>query len=397
MSVADTKYYDILGISPTASSSEIRKAYLKLARKWHPDKNQDNPEAEEKFKEISTAHDCLSNPELRQKYDQFGPDFNEQGAGFDASDIFSSFFGGGMRRQNNQPKRTKDMQTALRISLEDVYNGVTKKMRVTRKILCKTCSGTGSKDGKGFQECGTCEGSGIKVHIQRRGNMIQQYQTVCPDCNGEKEIVPENNRCKDCKGKKVKSEAKILKVEVDKGCVEGKQIVFQGESDQMPGYETGNVVFVVTMKDHPIFERSDENLIMKKDVNLVDALTGFSFEIEHLDGRTVIVDIAPGDIINDGDVREVKNFGLPIYTRPFQYGYLYIKFNVIFPKSLNQEQIAALKAVFNSAPVPSVSEAERGVCEPYNPHRSSQNTQYSNGNAYDSDEYEERRGGCSQQ
>jgi DnaJ family protein A protein 2 len=245
------------------------------------------------------------------------------------------------------------MVTPLTVKLEDLYNGKTKKMKITRNIICKTCSGSGSKDGKPPSKCTECEGNGIKVMLRQLGpGMFQQVRTQCPECDGKGEVVLEGKRCPDCNGKKTSKETKILNVEIDKGVKEGKKIIFSGESDQEPGLETGDIIFVIQEDAHPIFKRSGDDLIMERDINLIDALTGYSFSFEHLDGRTVIIENKKGDMVKPGDIKEVPRQGMPIHSRTYESGSLFIKFNVKFPDNLNTNQISALRTVFTPTPEP---------------------------------------------
>jgi len=226
--VKETEYYERLGVTPETGVDDIKRAYKKMAMKFHPDKNPNNPEAAEKFKEISEAYEVLADENKRQMYDKYGKEGMQGGGmgGVDPFDIFSSFFGGGGGHGRSRgPQRTKDMVTPLTVKLEDLYNGKTKKMKITRNIICKTCSGSGSKDGKPPSKCKECDGNGIKVMLRQLGpGMFQQVRTQCPECDGKGEVVAEGKRCTDCNGKKTIKETKILNVEIDKGVKEGKKL-----------------------------------------------------------------------------------------------------------------------------------------------------------------------------
>jgi len=268
------------------------------------------------------------------------------------SDIFDLFNPGGMR--NRGPRRTKDLTTVVSVKLEDIYAGVSKKMKVTRDITCELCGGSGSKDKsvKSYK-CKTCEGTGVQTTMKHlSGGVYQQIRSHCSECNGAGESMPAKDRCGQCKGKKVTKEAKILKVEIDKGCPNGKKILFRGESDQEPGLETGDVIFVVKEQEHPLFQRDGDDLVMKKDIDLIEALTGFSFKITHLDGREVIIQSKPGEIIKPEDVREVEELGMPCYARTYTYGSLFIQFHVKFPTSLSSDDQDRLKQILTPPPQP---------------------------------------------
>jgi len=234
-------------------------------------------------------------------------------------------------------------------------------------LICGTCSGSGSKDGKVVSKCKECDGEGVKVMMVSLGpGMYQQIRSVCPLCEGRGEMIPEGKRCKDCQGKKTLRDTKIVMVEIDKGVREGKKIVLQGEADQEPGVETGDIVFVVQEEPHDLFKRSGDDLIMEKDIMLIDALIGHSFKINHLDERPVVVDIKPGDIVKPGDFKECPGLGMPVYTKPYEFGSLFIKFNIVFPDSLSNQQMDNLKSIFNPSPVPIVDEnTDRVVSKPY--------------------------------
>jgi DnaJ family protein A protein 2 len=374
--VKETEFYDRLGVDPSASIDEIKKAYKKLALKYHPDKNPGDTVAEEKFKELSEAYEVLGDQDKRETYDKFGKEGMTGGGGIDPFDIFGSMFGGGGgfggsfaaggSSRHRGPQRTKDMVSAINVTLEDIYNGKTKKMKITRNVICTTCGGAGSKDGKPMSKCKECEGNGIKVVLRQLGmGMYQQMRVECPACQGKGERVVEANRCNNCKGGKTAREEKLLNVEIDKGIYANKKIVFSGESNQEPGMETGDIVFVIQETPHDIFKRSGNDLIMEKEISLVDSLIGYSYVFKHLDGRDVLVEIKPGQIIRPGDIREVKNCGMPVYSRTYEYGSLFIKFDVKFPTKLSLEQNEKLRSVFTpNTPVKKEGEVDHAFANP---------------------------------
>jgi chaperone protein DnaJ len=350
--VKETEFYDRLGVSPNADVNEIKKAYRKLAVKWHPDKNPGDKNAEEQFKKITEAYEVLSDPKKRQLYDEYGQDGLRE-SGFnpaDAASIFEQFFGpfgfsfGGSRRnQRSGPVRGKDVVYPLNLTLEDLYNGVTKKMKVTRNIICKACNGTGTKDGAAPSKCSTCGGSGMKITVRQSGNFIQQTQTMCPTCQGSGEMIAPSDQCATCKGEKTVQVQKVLEVEVEKGMQQGQKIVFYGESDEAPGTLPGDLIFIIKEKEHDVFKRAGKDLVMEVDLPLVNALCGFEKVIKHLDGHEIIIKTKEGEIIKPGDIREVPGQGMPIHKTPYEYGSLFIKFNVIFPDKLSSKAIAKLK------------------------------------------------------
>jgi len=353
----DTKLYDILGVSPTASTNEIKKQYKRLARQYHPDKA--GAEFEEKFKEISIAHDVLTDQKKRDLYDRYGEKgLQEGGVGAGMEDILNHIFGGGGGgmggmggmggfdnmfgfspfgmgggRRRHQRRRGEDTVHPLRVKLEDLYKGKVSKLKLRKKVLCSQCDGTGGK-GNAVQKCYSCNGNGMKISIQPIGpGMVQQVQRVCPDCQGEGEVIDPKNRCKKCLGKKVGEETKILEVRVNKGMMDGEKITFRGEGDQQPGVETGDVVIVVQQLPHEQFTRKGDNLMMKLNIGLTEALCGFKIPIKHLDGRELIISNPQGKIIEPGSSKFIMGEGMPRHRDPSERGNLFIEFEVIFPQN----------------------------------------------------------------
>ncbi|KAE8633843.1 hypothetical protein XENTR_v10002115 [Xenopus tropicalis] len=293
--VKETAYYDTLGVKPNATPDEIKKAYRKLALKYHPDKN---PKEGEKFKLISQAYEVLSDPKKRDLYDQGGEQAIKEGGmgggNFSSPmDIFDMFFGGGGRM--NREKRGKNVVHQLAVSLNDLYNGTSRKLALQKNVICSKCEGYGGKKGA-VEKCTTCKGRGVQVRVQQIGpGMVQQIQSMCSDCHGEGERINQKDRCKQCSGKKVVREKKILEVHINKGMKDGQKIMFSGEGDQEPGLEPGDVVIVLDQKEHDVYQRQQNDLIMKMNITLVEALCGFKKPIETMDGRILQVTSFPGE------------------------------------------------------------------------------------------------------
>ncbi|KAH9507785.1 DnaJ sub A member 2 [Bulinus truncatus] len=359
--MADNKLYELLGVSRNASDAELKKAYRKLAKEYHPDKN---PESGEKFKEISFAYEVLSNPEKREVYDRHGLDGIKEGGGgpgggFGGASMFEDLFGGffgfpgtaGMGGSRGK-RRGEDTLHPLRVSLEDLYNGKTSKLQLSKTVICKKCNGMGGKSGASMR-CKKCNGRGVQVQLRQLGpGMVQQLQSICSECHGEGEVIREKDRCTECKGKKVCNETKILEVHVDKGMKDGQKIPFRGEGDQQPGVEPGDVIIVLQLKEHEVFTRRDADLFMEHNVSLTEALCGFQFIVKHLDGRDLLIHNKPGEIIAPGKSKMVAGEGMPRYRNPFEKGDLYINFNVTFPENnfATPDQIKVLESLLPARP-----------------------------------------------
>lgn len=344
--VKETGYYDLLGVKPTATADELKKAYRKLALKYHPDKN---PNEGEKFKAISQAYEVLSDQKKRDIYDRGGEQaIKEGGADRDfhsPMDIFDMFFGMGGGRDRRGPAKGKDVVHPLKVSLEDLYNGAVRKLALQKNVVCPKCEGRGGKKGA-VENCGNCRGTGMQVRIQQLGpGMVQQIQTVCSECQGQGERIAAKDRCKNCNGKKTTRERKILEVHIDKGMKDGQQIRFTGEGDQEPGLEPGDIVIVLDEKEHPVFTRHGIDLAMRMELELVEALCGCQRTIETLDKRMLVIHTLPGEVIKNGEVKCVLSEGMPTYKNPFEKGRLIIQFSVNFPKDgwLPTDQIEALE------------------------------------------------------
>jgi DnaJ family protein A protein 2 len=396
--VKETDFYDRLEVAPDASQEEIRKAYRRKAVKLHPDKNPDDPKAADRFKELGEAYDVLSDEEKRKVYDRYGKEGLSEGGyqSRSASDIFSAFFGGGSifdilhggRPGSAGPQKGEDIVSALNVSLEELYNGKTQKMAITRNVLCNKCNGTGTKTGKQADKCAGCEGRGVRVVMRQMGMFIQQSQMVCPECQGRGDQVKEKDRCTNCKGKQVVKDRKVLEVAIEKGMRENQRLTFSGESDQAPGMEPGDIVFVLKQREHETFKRAGNDLVMEKAIKLIDALSGLVFSFKHLDGRNVIVRTQPRTVINQGDVLTIMEEGMPVHKRPFQKGNLYVKFSVIFPlpEQISPPQAALLKQALPPCDPPPAADpdSENVTLTPVAPNMGPGSSS-SHGDAYDED------------
>lgn len=371
----NSKYYEVLGVLKSATPDELKKAYRKAAIKNHPDKGGDP----EKFKELAQAYEVLSDPEKREIYDQYGEDALKEGMGGGGAshnpfDIFESFFGGspfggsgfgGGSSRGRRQKQGEDVVHPLKVSLEEMYTGVSKKLSLSRNILCPKCKGKGSKSGASSR-CSGCQGSGMRVSIRQLGpGMIQQMQHVCSDCRGSGETISDKDKCGQCKGSKVVQDKKVLDVNVEKGMQHSQKIVFQGEADEAPDTITGDIVFVLQLKEHPKFKRKGDDLYIEHTLTLAEALCGFEFMLKQLDGRQLLLKSSPGEIIKPGQYKAVNDEGMPVYQRPFMRGRLYVHFNVDFPDSgsLSTEQRKTIETVLPPRPALFLTEMELDECE----------------------------------
>jgi DnaJ family protein A protein 2 len=359
----DTKLYDILGVPKNASDQEIKKAYHKLAKTHHPDKN---PESAEKFKEISFAYQVLTDDNKRRIYDSYGLEGLKEGGGGGGggsmADILGQFFGGdspfggggghpfggfgGLFGHSmgggGRTRRRKgdDIAHPLKVTLEQLYKGDTRTLEISRKVICQTCNGAGGREGA-KQQCSTCRGHGIQIVTRQIGpNMMQRMQQVCKDCSGEGEIINERDRCKTCHGKKTIDQKKKLEVVISPGSKHEQQVRFPGESDQAPNMQPGDVIVVLQQEPHAVFQRSGDNLIMKHKINLVESLCGFQLVITHLDGRKIVLKHPPNQPIPPETYRCVKGQGM-INMKTHESGDLIVQFDVEFPseKSLTDPQV----------------------------------------------------------
>lgn len=278
----DTKSSPILRNAPSTMPGErlVSQSRVDLELAWIPRYAPDGM--------LFPALQLLS-PFLRPQQDLFSQLFGGGGG----------FFGGGGPGRQSGPRRTKDLVHRVHVSLEDLYKGKTTKLALTRNVICVKCKGKGGKEGA-VRTCGTCNGRGVKVTLRQMGPMIQQMQSACDECSGTGEIINAKDRCTNCKGKKVVPEKKILEVHVNKGMKGGQTVTFNGESDQTPGAEPGDVVIVIEEKPHDRFQRQDNDLITSVEIDLLTALGGGQFAIKHLDDRVLVVTLVPGEIIKDG-------------------------------------------------------------------------------------------------
>ncbi len=358
-------YYEVLGVNKNATDDELKKAYRKLAKKYHPDANLDNKaEAEAKFKEVNEAYETLSNPQKRRMYDQFGPDgpqgfgggaggpfggqngyYSYSSSGFDGfgdfgdlGDIFSSFFGGGFggksSRKQNGPKKGADLNLQLDITFEEAFLGVEKEIIINRNEECSHCHGTGARPGTSVTKCPECNGTGQVRQVQN--TILGQMQTTrtCATCHGSGEIIKEP--CDICRGKgKVRKQPKI-KVKIPAGIDNGQTVVLRGEGEPgEKGGPKGDLYITVKIKRHSIYTRSGNNVICDIPISITQATLGAELEIPMVDGSKEKYKIP--DATQTGTKFVIKNKGFKSVNSNVVGDFI---FNVVVqtPKRLTKEQ-----------------------------------------------------------
>jgi DnaJ family protein A protein 2 len=395
--------YAVLGVSREATAGEIKKAYLKLAKQYHPDKNPDGANAE-KFKEISAAYDILGDEEKKKLYDQYGEEGLAAGGpprsqGDILGGLFGDLFHGGSRRSG--PRKGEDMMYKLQVTLKDLYNGKTSKLRATRNVICTKCQGSGSKRPGIEATCKVCNGRGIRVIVRQLGpGMMQRMEAPCGECQGRGEIIAEKDRCLNCKGKKVTPESIDLEIHIDKGMDTGHKVVFHGKANQEPGATPGDVVIQFTQKQDPTcpFIRKGDDLVLKHTLTLSEALTGYRFSVTHLDDRVLIIQSNSDDIVKPGDIRVIEGEGFPKHKNPYLKGNLYIVFQIEFPKELTPEVQSQLASILPPKPAVPASDGdvEECVAKPFREgiDEIGQRTEHHRDATASDDEEQEGRTGC---
>ena len=351
-------YYEVLGVSKTATQDELKKAYRKLARKYHPDLNKDNPEAAEKFKECNEAYSVLSDEQKRAQYDQFGHAAFENGGmgggpgaggfggfgGFGGSgmeDIFDMFFGGqgrGGRSTNAGPQRGADLRFDLEISFEEAAFGLEKEISLNRAERCEHCHGDGAEPGSKVETCPECNGSGYVRYTQNTmfGQMVNERP--CSRCHGEGKII--SNPCKKCHGSGTVKKAKKLKVKIPAGVDNGSRLRVAGEGEAgVKGGPSGDLYVYLYVKEHKFFERDGTTVLCEVPINIVQATLGAEIKVPTLDGQ-VIMKVPEGT--QPGKVMRIKGKGIPS-LRGGARGDQLVRIKVVVPTKLSDKQKDALQ------------------------------------------------------
>lgn len=363
--MAKRDYYDVLGVSRQSDQAEIKSAYRKLAIKYHPDKNPDNPEAEEKFKEAAEAYEVLSNPDKKARFDQFGHAGGAAGAsggygggGMNMEDIFSQFgdifggggspfegfFGGGARNGGGRRvTRGSNLRIKVKLTLKEIAEGSEKKIKVTKKTVCKTCDGSGAKDKNSFHNCRTCQGTGT---VRRVTNTIlgqMQTSSTCPSCHGEG--IEISAKCTSCSGHGLINGEETITINIPAGVSDGMQLSMSGKGNAAPrGGVPGDLIILIEEIPHESLHREGNNVIYDLYVNFVDAALGTSIEIPTIDGKAKIK-IDPGT--QSGKVLRLKGKGVP-EVNSYHKGDQMVYVNVWTPKATSSEEKDLLEQLRNS-------------------------------------------------
>ena len=347
-------YYEVLGISKTADDAEIKKAYRVLAKKYHPDMNPGDAEAEKKFKEASEAYAVLSDPEKRRQYDQFGHaafegggaggfggfDFNSADFGDIFGDIFGDFFGGGRRRgANNGSMKGANIRTSVRITFEEAVFGVSKEIELTLKDECATCHGTGAKPGTSPETCTKCGGKGQVVFTQQSFFGTVRNVQSCPECNGTGKVIKE--KCADCHGTGYIANRKKIQVSIPAGIDNGQSVRIRDKGEPgTNGGPRGDLLVEVIVARHPIFQRQDYNIFSTVPISFAVAALGGDVVVDTVDGK-VIYEVKPGTQ-TDTKVR-LKGKGVPSLRNKEVRGDHYVTLVVQTPEKLSGEAKELLK------------------------------------------------------
>ncbi|WP_341834790.1 molecular chaperone DnaJ [Chitinophaga pollutisoli] len=375
-------FYEILGVSKTASQDEIKKAYRKVAMQFHPDRNPGNKEAEEKFKEAAEAYEVLSDPDKRAQYDRFGHAGMGNRGGYGGSghmnmddifsnfgdifgeDIFGSFFGGGGQRGGGGGRRQRgtrgsNLRVKIKLNFEEIAKGSNKKIKVKKYVTCNTCTGLGAKDKNAFQSCTTCHGSGQVRKVTQTFLGQMQTVTTCPTCNGEGQII--TNKCTSCKGEGRQYGEETVSIDIPAGVMEGMQLSMSGKGNAGErGGAPGDLLILVEEEPHPELQRDGLNVAFDLHISFPDAAFGIQLEVPTIDGKAKIK-VPPGT--QSGKIFRLKGKGFPS-VNSYEKGDQLIQVNVWTPQTLTAEEKSMLEKMQDSGNFkPNPEKSEKGFFE----------------------------------
>ncbi len=379
-------YYEVLGVSKGASADEIKKAYRKMAIKYHPDKNPGDKEAEEKFKEAAEAYDVLSDADKRAKYDQFGHAMGPQGfgggaggggfysgGGMSMEDIFAHFgdiFGGRMggfsggfggfegatgRQPRQHVNKGTDLRITVKVTLKDIMNGVDKKLKIPRLIACPHCKGTGAKDGTAFRTCQRCHGTGYVSRVQQTMFGAMESESVCPECNGEGKVISEE--CSYCHGSGVEKKEEVVSFHIPAGVEDGMTLTMRGQGNApRHGGVNGDLLIVIQEEKDPELIRDGDDIIYNLMLDFPTAALGGTAEVPTVEGRARLK-IAPGT--QPGKVLRLRGKGLPQMNSNVK-GDLLVNVMVYVPENITDAEKAAIESLKDQPNiVPTASTSKR--------------------------------------
>ena len=370
-------YYEILEIQKNASADEIKKAYRKMAIKFHPDKNPGNKSAEEKFKEAAEAYEILSNADKKHRYDQYGhagvggnTGRGGQGGfgGMDMDDIFSQFgdiFGGhfsggnGGGRGGRRVNRGSNLRVKVKMTLEEIANGVEKKIKVNKYVACKPCRGSGAKDGSAFNTCSTCRGTGQVTRITNTILGAMQTTATCPTCGGEGQSI--TDKCTVCHGDGIVHDEDVISINIPAGVADGMQLSVSGKGNMgARGGVAGDLIIVIEEIEHEYLKRDGLNLFYDHFISFVDAAIGTHIEVPTIDGKAKIK-VDPGT--QSGKVLRLKAKGLPDINS-YSRGDILVNINVWTPQHLTKDEKSILEGLRDAENFrPNPTKKDRGFFE----------------------------------
>ncbi|PUZ29274.1 molecular chaperone DnaJ [Chitinophaga parva] len=356
-------YYEILGVAKSCSQDELKKAYRKVAMQYHPDRNPENKEAEEKFKEAAEAFEVLSNPDKRAQYDRFGHAaqnrggfggggmnmddiFSNFGDIFGSDDVFGSFFGGGRSsggRSRGRGVRGSNLRVKIKLTYEEIAKGANKKIKVKKHVTCTTCNGNGAKDKNSFQSCGTCGGSGQVRRVSQTFLGQMQTVTTCPTCNGEGQII--TAKCSSCKGEGRVYGEETVSIDIPAGVGEGMQLSLSGKGNAGErGGAPGDLLILIEEEQHAELQRDGLHVAYDLHISFTDAVFGTSLEVPTIDGKAKIK-VPPGT--QSGKIFRLKGKGFPA-VNSYERGDQLIHVNIWTPQHISSDEKAMLEKLQES-------------------------------------------------